>query len=98
MDVAVQLTCPCRPGFIYKSSATLAIHRKSKAHQAWEKIKENKDDKIRSKEFENEAERMRRQLEQRIDVESTLMARIHQLEHECTYWKTQYSLVCPYVN
>jgi len=98
MDMTVQLSCPCRPRFSYKTVASLDAHKKTKMHKAWEQIDVNKSDKIRSKEFENEVERLRRQLTQRIDVESTLMARIHQLEDECTYWKMQYNAICPYVN
>lgn len=98
MDVAIQLACPCRPGFFYKTSASLDAHKKTKMHRAWEQIEVNKNDKIRSKEFENEIERLRRRLAQRDDVEATLMARIHQLEQECAYWKIHYHNVNPYIN
>jgi hypothetical protein len=98
MDVAIQLTCPCKPGFFYKNNSTFTMHKKSKMHAAWETREQNKSDKIRSKEFENEVERLRRRLAQRDDVEATLVSRIHQLEQECTYWRMQYQMVCPYVN
>jgi chromosome segregation ATPase len=39
------LTCPCVPGQVFSSKATLSNHKKSKKHQAWElKQKEHKID------------------------------------------------------
>ena len=83
MEVCVQLSCPCRPTFHYKTPASLAAHKKTKNHKAWEATQENKQDKIRSKDFENENER----LEHKEEVERELLARIRQLEYELEYWK-----------
>jgi hypothetical protein len=87
MEVCVQLSCPCRPTFHYKTPASLAAHKKTKNHKAWEATQENKQDKIRSKDFENENERLKRRLEHKEEVERELLARIRQLEYELEYWK-----------
>ena len=87
MELSVELTCPCKPGFTYKNAHTLAIHKKTKHHKAWETGQENKQDKLRSKEFENEIERMKRKLAHKEAVESELLQRIWHLEAERDYWK-----------
>jgi hypothetical protein len=51
MEVSTTFTCPCRPGFTYKS---LGAHKKTKMHLAYEKIQEVKDVRVQSKQFENE--------------------------------------------
>jgi hypothetical protein len=79
------LTCPCRPGFTYKNITT---HKKSKLHQTWEANQVHKSDKIRSKEFENEIERLKRRVTHKEAVEVALLNRINQLEEEILYWKT----------
>ena len=96
MEVSVQLTCPCRPGFLYKNAVSLIQHKRSKIHKTWESLQENKQDKVRSKQFENEIERLKRRLTHKEEVESELLARIHQLEYERDYWKAQMDGV--YVN
>ena len=81
MELTASLTCPCRPGFVYKTASTLASHvRTSKAHQNWVTSNERKDAMTRSKEFENEIERLRRKLEHKELVEKQLLARIAFLE------------------
>lgn len=85
MELSVQLTCPCRPGFTYKN---LSTHKKSKLHQTWEANQVHKSDKIRSKEFENEIERLKRRVTHKEAVEVALLNRINQLEEEILYWKT----------
>lgn len=87
MEVSVTYSCPCRPGFTYKNEVSLAQHKKSKLHKTWEALKENKNDKIRSKEFENEIERLKRRLEHKEEIEIELLARIHHLEDDVAYWK-----------
>jgi len=89
MEVSVQLTCPCRPGFFYKNIISLSQHKKSKLHKSWEAVQENKHDKIRSKQFENEIERLKDKLVHKENIEAELLARIHQLEYERDYWKAQ---------
>ena len=79
------MTCPCRPGFTYKNITT---HKKSKLHQTWEANQIHKSDKIRSKEFENEIERLKRRVTHKEAVEVALLNRINQLEEEILYWKT----------
>ena len=96
MEVSIQLACPCRPGFSYKNQISLLQHKRSKIHKTWESLQENKEDKIRSKQFENEIERLKRRLAHKEEVESELLARIHQLEYERDYWKGQLNGV--YVN
>jgi chromosome segregation ATPase len=86
MEVATTHQCPCRPGFVYKN---MAMHKKSKMHKAWESQQEVKDVRVQSKKFENEVERLRRQLSHKEEIEKELLARIHNLEYECIYWKSQ---------
>lgn len=87
MDVSVSLQCPCRPGFTYKN---LAQHKKSKLHQSWESVREVKDVRVQSKQFENEIERLKRRLNHKEEVEVELLNRIHQLEGELEYLKKTY--------
>jgi hypothetical protein len=62
-------------------------HKRTKGHKAWEVAQDNKKDKIRSKEFENEIERLKNRLVQKDAVENELLHRIRQLEYERDYWK-----------
>ena len=87
MEVSLQLSCPCRPSFVYKNNVSLAQHKKSKIHKAWELAQENKTDKLRSKEFENENERLKRTLAHKEELERELLNRIRHLETERDYWK-----------
>jgi hypothetical protein len=64
---------------------SMAQHKKTKLHKTWESLKENKQDKVRSKEFENEIERLRARLIHKENVEVELLNRIHQLEAEVGY-------------
>jgi hypothetical protein len=57
-------------------------------HLAWEAVKEAKDIRINSKQFENEIERLKRRMIHKEAVELALMNRIRQLEEEVLYWKT----------
>jgi len=86
MEVSTTFTCPCRPGFTYKS---LGAHKKTKMHLAYEKIQEVKDVRVQSKQFENEIERLKHKLVQRELVEIELLTRIRTLENSVTYWKNQ---------
>jgi hypothetical protein len=88
MDIlTLQMACPCRPGFTYKN---LAIHKKSKLHQTWEANQVHKYDKARSKEFENEIERLKRRLIHKEAIEVELLNRIRQLEGELKYYEGVY--------
>jgi hypothetical protein len=49
-------------------------------HISWEKQCDNKQDKVRSKEFENEIERLKSRLAQKEAVEAELLKRIYELE------------------
>jgi len=86
MEVSTTFTCPCRPGFAYKS---LEAHKKTKMHLAYEKVQEVKDVRVQSKQFENEIERLKHKLVQRELVEVELLTRIRTLENSVTYWKNQ---------
>ena len=90
MEVSVQLTCPCRPGFCYKNAMSLVQHKRSRIHKTWEDTQVHKHDKIRSKEFENEIERLKRRLAHKEEVEVELLNRIHQLEGELKYYEGVY--------
>ena len=83
MEVSSTFTCPCRPGFTYKS---LGAHKKTKMHLAYEKIQEVKDVRVQSKQFENEIERLKNKLIQRELVEVELLTRIRTLENSVIYW------------
>ena len=96
MELSVQLTCPCRPTFSYKNEISLAAHKKTKLHKTWEALQDQKKDRVRSKEFENEIERLKRRIAHKEEVEAELMNRIHQLEYERDYYKNQLEGV--YVN
>jgi hypothetical protein len=89
MEITQCLQCPCRPGFTYKNSTVLKTHKLSKIHKAWESSQEVKDVRTKSKQFENEIERLKRRLVHKEDIEAELLTRIHQLENERDYWKKQ---------
>lgn len=82
MELSLQLTCPCRPAFTYKNEVSLAGHKKTKLHRAWEDSREHKQDRARAKEFENEIERLKRRIIHKEEVERALLKRIQQLENE----------------
>lgn len=88
MELSVQLTCPCRPIFSYKNEISLAAHKKTKLHKTWEASQDHKQDKVRSKEFENEIERLKRRIIHKEEVERALLSRIHQLEADVQYWRS----------
>ena len=87
MEIETLTTCPCRPGFTYKN---LSMHKKSKLHQTWEANQVHRADRVRSKEFENEIERLKRRLTHKEAVEGALLNRIQSLEEELIYWKKAY--------
>jgi septal ring factor EnvC (AmiA/AmiB activator) len=88
MEVSLQLECPCKPGFLFKSQTTLRVHQKSKAHTLWAALEDNKNDRVRSKDFENKLERLTRRLEHKERIEEELLARIKTLEEDVEYWKS----------
>lgn len=90
MEVALKLECPCRPGFIYKNTTSLSVHKKSRIHQSWETVQDLKKDRIRSKEFENKIARLEHRLAHKEDVEVELLSRIRQLEAELKYYEGVY--------
>lgn len=87
MELVASMTCPCRPGFTYKH---LSAHRKTKAHLAWEHLQDNRETKVRAKDFENEVERLRRRLDHKEEVEKELIARIKTLEQQLKYYDGVY--------
>lgn len=89
MELSLELVCPCRPGFTYKNATSLAMHKKTKSHLAWETTQEVKDVRIQSKHFENEIERLKNRLAHKEELESVLLRRIQVLEQEIVYLKTQ---------
>ena len=89
MELVLKLECPCRPGFLYKNQQSLTMHKKSKMHKTWEASQDHKQDRARSKEFENEIERLKSRLNHKEALEAALLDRIHQLEREVLYWKAQ---------
>ena len=90
MELSVQLMCPCRPALSYKNEISLAAQKKTKLHKTWETQQDQKKDKVRSKEFENEIERLRRRVAHKEEIEAELLNRIHQLQYELAYLKKAY--------
>ena len=89
MELSSTFTCPCRPEFTYKNAKALTIHKKSKMHLAWETVQDVKDTRVKSKQYENEVERLKNRLVHRENIEAELLARIRTLEESCAYWKAQ---------
>ena len=87
MEITPVLSCPCRPGFSYKSPESLIIHKRSKMHKTWVSQQEVKDVRAISKTFENEIERLKNRLKHREAVEAELLSRIRSLTDEVDYWK-----------
>jgi hypothetical protein len=89
MELSSTFKCPCRPEFTYKNAHALAIHKKSKMHLAWETSQDVKDVRVKSKQYENEVERLKNRLIHRENVEAELLAHIRTLEESVAYWKKQ---------
>lgn len=90
MEVALQLNCPCKPNFIYKNPGSFSAHKKTKMHIGWENTQTMKNDKARSKEFENEVERLKRSILQKEAIEAELLKRIQHLESALKYYEGVY--------
>ena len=58
-------------------------------HLAWETVHDAKDIRVKSKQYENEVERLKNRLVHRENIEAELLARIHSLEEAVAYWKAQ---------
>jgi septal ring factor EnvC (AmiA/AmiB activator) len=53
----------------------------------WTALEDNKNDRARSKNFENQLERLEHRLEHKERIEKELLARIKTLEENVNYWK-----------
>jgi hypothetical protein len=80
MEVSTILQCECKPGFFYKNANGLKAHQKTKMHLAWETVKEVRDVRVLSKQYENEIERLKARLAHKEDIEIQLLRRITELE------------------
>ena len=89
MELSSTFKCPCRPEFTYKNAQALVNHKKSKMHLAWETAQDVKDVRVKSKQYENEVERLKYRLVHRENLEAELLARIRTLEESVAYWKAQ---------
>lgn len=89
MDVSINFVCPCRPDFVYKNGSTFSNHKHSKTHLAWQTERDIKNDRLRSKEFENENERLKNRLLHKEEIEKELLNRIRTLEQERDYFQNQ---------
>lgn len=56
-------------------------------HTLWVTLQDNKKDRVRSKDFENQVERLTRRLDHKEHIEKELLARIRTLEEQVEYWK-----------
>jgi hypothetical protein len=80
MEVSTILQCECKPGFFYKNASSLKSHQKTKMHLAWESVKEVKNVRVQSKQYENEIERLKGRLAHKEEIEIQLLHRITELE------------------
>ena len=85
--IAIIFTCPCRPGFEYKSKSALDAHKKTKMHLAYEKNADLKNSQLTSKKLENEMESLKLKIEQKERIEEQLLVRIKDLERENKWLK-----------
>jgi hypothetical protein len=58
-------------------------------HLAWETSQDVKNVRVKSKQYENEVERLKNRLVHRENIEAELLARIRTLEESVAYWKSQ---------
>ena len=79
------LSCPCKPGFNYKTPTTFNAHKLNKKHLAWESTQDQKNQRVLTKQLENEVERLKNKLLQREKVENELLNRISDLEKQIDY-------------
>jgi len=63
--IIATFTCPCRPGFQYKSKSALDAHKKTKMHLSFEKSTDLKNTQASSKKLENQIESLKTKLEQK---------------------------------
>jgi hypothetical protein len=56
--IVEQLTCPCNPGFVYRSKSTYNAHKKSKKHVAYDS--KRKEEAITATRRDNEIDLMNR--------------------------------------
>lgn len=80
MEIVQQLTCPCRPGFTYKTSATFRSHEKNRLHQNYDN--KRKEETINSNKYENEINLLNRNYEKVVREKISLELKIEQLEME----------------
>ena len=86
-SIQILLTCPCRPGFMYKSANSMKQHKLTKTHVAWETAQDEKNNRVLSKQLENEVERLKLSLQQRDRIEHELLNRIKDLEKQIQYYQ-----------
>ena len=88
-EIVISFTCPCRPGFQYKSKAALDTHKKTKMHIAFEKSTDLKNTQTASKKLENKIETLKLKLAQKERLEAQLLERIEALEIENKWFISQ---------
>jgi hypothetical protein len=62
-------------------------HRNTKTHLAWETTQDQKNNRVLSKQLENEVERLKASLLQRDEIEHELLNRIKDLEKQIEYYR-----------
>ena len=80
MEIVQQFTCPCRPGFIYKTSSTFNSHKKNKLHQNY--ANKRKEESINATKYENEINLLNRNYERVVREKIALELKVEQLEQE----------------
>lgn len=80
MEIVQQFTCPCRSGFIYKTSSTFKSHKKNKLHQNYEN--KRKEEALNATRYENEINLLNRNYERVVREKIALELKVDQLEQE----------------
>lgn len=81
-QLACQLSCPCRPGWVYKNANYMEMHKTSKRHQRYEEEIQLKHIQVLSKKYENEIANLKRQLEEEKLNSFRLQKRVEELERQ----------------
>lgn len=70
--LAVQLNCPCNPGFKYKNYHTFLKHKKSNRHELWQKQHDIIDLRIRLGKLEKEIIHLKANLHKNEEINDNL--------------------------
>ena len=80
MEIVKTHTCPCSPGKVFSSSASLSQHRKTKKHLAY--VDKSKEQKIRENKQDNEIFSLKLKIEDRDQQIEKLILEKNKLEEK----------------